>query len=153
MASKVSIESVLDACRAAKVPADVVTTIMKTIQTYAEEEALAKEEKPPKAKLQTVMLINDPDGSLAKAGITSLGGWVIQMDRDAPVSAVVDRLKEGALVFNRSPKGRKSPVKSLGEAIHYMTAKHLLDEAHPERRTRVQTKDVTQLVVVNGSTL
>jgi hypothetical protein len=134
----------------AKLPADQVTAILKTISEIKAEEDAAKEEKPPKAKLQTVIVVSDPEGHLAKAGIPELGGYVIQLDRDSHPGVAIDRIKEAALVYNRSPKGKKYPCKTWNEAVHYLTAKHLKDDSRPERRTKVQTKDLTAVIISNN---
>ncbi len=97
---------------------EVVGKIIEDINV--ELSALADEEKPPPVKKQHVMLVSDPEGKLEGMTFT---GWVLQIpEEDSPVVAV-ERLIKSGYDYNASPRGRRIPVKSIGEVCEVVTAK------------------------------
>jgi hypothetical protein len=51
-------------------------------------------------------------------------GWVVQIPEDESPVTTQDRLFRGAYDFNASKRGRLLPVKTVGEAIENVPAKH-----------------------------
>jgi len=54
-------------------------------------------------------------------------GWVVQLPEDENVLTAVERIHRAAYEFNASKKGRLLPVKTVGEAIESVPAKHFKD--------------------------
>ena len=93
-------------------------------------------EAEPKQKKQYVIVLSDPEGKLREVGNGFLG-WVTQIEEGGNPGEVVDRVKAAAIRFNESKRGRKVPVKTLGEAFESMPARFFKDEV---KRTSVKTK-------------
>ncbi|MGF1531736.1 MAG: hypothetical protein ACFCU4_10315 [Puniceicoccaceae bacterium] len=82
------------------------------------------EPKPPPVKKQFTILVSDPNGLLQDKDLV---GWVVQIpEEDSPVTAL-DKLYSGAYTFNASPKGRRFPVETVGEACEFVPAKFFKD--------------------------
>jgi hypothetical protein len=116
-----------------ELPQPTVERIMKDIQRQIEEEQQQKEaEKAQKKKRQFVILLSDPENELPGKDIV---GWVIQIpEEESPLSAP-ERIQRAAYDFNASPRGRKLPVLSMGEAIESVGAKFF-----KEQEVAVKTK-------------
>lgn len=79
------------------------------------------EENPPAVKKQFVILVSDPEGRLPKHDFV---GWVLQIPEAESVATTHDRINRAAYDFNTTKKGRLLPVKTVGEAIENVPAKH-----------------------------
>jgi hypothetical protein len=79
------------------------------------------DEKPPAVKKQFVILISDPEGRLPKNDFV---GWVLQIPDTESVATTLDRVFRSSYDFNTTKKGRLLPVKTVGEAIENVPAKH-----------------------------
>ena len=94
--------------------------------------AEASEEKTPAVKKQFVILVSDPEGRLPKADFV---GWVLQIpDSESPVT-LLERIHKAAYEFNTTKKGRLMPVKTVGDTLENVPAKHF-----KEVETFVKTK-------------
>lgn len=80
------------------------------------------DDKPPSLKKQFVILVSDPEGKMPK---TDLVGWVLQIPESESPATTVDRVCRGAYDHNTTKKGQLMPVKTIGEAIENVPAKHL----------------------------
>ncbi len=98
-------------------------------------------EKKPVVKKQYVMVVADSEGKLKGQDFM---GWVLQIPEDDNPAEAVERVWKGAADFNRSPKGRKIPVKTLGEACEFGSAK-----IFKERGVWIKTK--TPVLVASAS--
>lgn len=92
------------------------------------------EEKPPAVKKQFCILISDPDGRLP-AG-QEFAGWVLQIPEDENVATTQERIFRAAYEFNTTKRGRLLPVKTVGEAMENVAAKHF-----KEAQVWVKTKE------------
>lgn len=109
-----------------ELPQPTVERIMKDIARQVEEEQRAKEEeKAPKKKRQFVILLSDPESELPKKDLV---GWVVQIPEDDSPLSVQERIQKAAYDFNASPRGRKLPVLSMGEAIEAVSAKFFKEQ-------------------------
>src|SRR4051812_39475249 len=79
------------------------------------------EEKPPAVKKQFVIVISDPERRLPKNDFV---GWVLQLPENDSPATTPDRVFRAAYDFNASKKGRLLPVKTVGEALENVPAKH-----------------------------
>ena len=114
-----------------------VASIMEDLRRQlAEEEA----DKPPveRVKKQFVVLVSDPEKHLEGKIKT---GWVLQIPEEDDPSTVEARLTEAALAFNTSPKGRKLPVNTIGEACEALGPK-----ATKEYKVWIKTKEPTYIL-------
>lgn len=94
--------------------------VLQDIQEVIREEEQAKDEKPPPVKKQFVLLVSDPNGHLDGIDLT---GWVTQIPEDDSPITVTERITKGAYEFNASPKGRRLPVQTIGEACESVPAR------------------------------
>ncbi|MEM8867439.1 MAG: hypothetical protein AAGC73_04145 [Verrucomicrobiota bacterium] len=118
--------------------AGIMEEINIELQALEEERA----NRPPPVKKQFVVMLSDPEGTLAESDIT---GWVAQIpEEDSPTTAP-DRLIRAAYEFNTTPKGRRIPVQTVGEACEVVTAKLL-----KEQNIWIKTKNPILVVPVNN---
>ena len=78
------------------------------------------EEKAPPVKKQFVILVSDPNGHLVDQDLV---GWVLQMPEDADSRFCEEHLCQAAYEYNTTPKGRRLPVQTIGEACEVLTSK------------------------------
>lgn len=110
----------------AKVDLDVVKAILQRnemdvrsvnsiIEDIQREMKMIQEENPPapRVKKQFVILLSDPGGDLPDKDLT---GWVLQIPEDENVLTAEERIHKGAYDFNQTPKGRRLPAQTVGEA-------------------------------------
>jgi hypothetical protein len=110
----------------AKVDLDIVKHILQRneldirqvnaiIGDIEQELKLIKEENPPAPRVakQFAILISDPEGTLPERDLT---GWVLQMPEEDSPAILEGQIHKAAYDFNQTPKGRRLPVKTIGEA-------------------------------------
>lgn len=102
-----------------------VNGIMHDVEMELQAEEEEKANKPPAVKKQFVVLLSDPDGTLAEKEVT---GWVAQVPEEESPASAPERLINAAYAFNASPKGRRMPVETIGEACENVTAKLLREQ-------------------------
>ena len=119
-----------------------VADIMNEVQMQIQAEEEEKANKPPAVKKQFAVLLADHDGSLAQRDIT---GWVVQVPEEESPGTAPARIHEAAHAFNASPKGRKMPVKTMGEACEVVTQKFL-----KEQNVWVKTKTPIEAIAVKN---
>ena len=98
----------------------VLRRIIEEINHVVEPDPAA-EDKPPPVKKQWVILVSDPEHRLPK---DSLAGWVLQIPESESPATAADRVFRGAYDFNVTKRGRLLPVKTVGEALENVPAKH-----------------------------
>jgi len=99
-----------------------VSQIMEDISKELEKE---DEPKPPPVKKQFAVLVSDPQGKLANV---DLSGWVLQIPEEENPKMVTEKIFRAAYDFNASPKGRRFPVQSVGEACETVTARFFKEQ-------------------------
>ncbi len=97
-----------------------INEIMQDVQLELQSEDEDRANRPPPVKKQFVVLLADHDGSLADWDIT---GWVVQIPEDDSPAAAAARIRFAACEFNTTPKGRRMPVQTIGEACEVVSAK------------------------------
>jgi hypothetical protein len=109
-----------------------VNAIIEDIQ---QEMKVLQEENPPAPRVpkQFAILISDPEGVLPK---TDLTGWVLQMPEEDSPAILEGQIHKAAYEFNQTPKGRRMPVKSIGEACESVPAR-----IFKEQQVWVKTKE------------
>lgn len=124
---KASIETVHEALQGREVEPDKIQQILKDIE--AAEAAKLEEERAnrePAVKKQFVLVVSDPNGVLPEG--LEIVGWAVQIPEDDCTSTTLERIHRAAYEFNRSKKGRKYPVKTIGEAAEAVGARFLKEQ-------------------------
>ena len=93
------------------------------LQIQIEEEERAN--RPPPVKKQFVVLLADADGALAEKDIT---GWILQIPEDDSPAVTSERIIRATYNYNATPKGRRLPVKTIGEACEVVGPKFMKEE-------------------------
>lgn len=85
------------------------------IERITKEQQMLDAEKPkePAVKKQFVILVADPYGDLPKRDLV---GWVLQIPEEDAPATIEERIHRAANAFNTTPKGRRLPVETIGEA-------------------------------------
>lgn len=111
---KASIETVNTVLCEEELEPNRITKILRKIEEQAAAEAEAdKANREPPVKKQFVIVVSDPRGTLPSEDYV---GWVCQIPEDDPTADTVDRIIRASYEYNISKKGRKYPVKTIGEA-------------------------------------
>ena len=128
--TKIEVNLVAEVLKKNHVEPEKLRAIIEEINAVVANEA---DEPTPTVKKQFVILVSDPEGKLPK---DDLVGWVLQIEESESVATTQDRINRAAYDFNASKKGRLLPVKTIGEAIENVPAKHF-KEAGAWVKTRV----------------
>ena len=103
----------------------MVAALMRALEEELKAEEEEKANKPPPLKKQFVILIADQNGVLQNMDLT---GWVLQIPEEDSVTVAAERIIKAAYEFNTTPKGRKMPIESIGEACECVTAKFFKEQ-------------------------
>ena len=110
-----------------------INDIMQDINLELQAEEEEKANRPPPVKKQFSIVLADSEGLLADKDLT---GWVVQIPEDDSVTAAPERIIRAAYEYNTTPKGRRMPVQTIGEACEAVTAK-LFKEQNVWVKTKV----------------
>lgn len=114
-------------------------TVAQVIEDLNEEIVNSvDEEKPKPVKKQFVMMVSDPHNEIPQKDFT---GWVLQIPEEDSVYLSEERLIKAAYAFNQTPKGRRLPVKTIGEACE-----HVATRLFKEENIWVKTKEPVYLL-------
>lgn len=116
-----------------------VNEIMNEVEMELKAEEEEKANRPPPIKKQFSIILSDPEGELSEKDLT---GWVVQLPEDDSVTAAPERIIKAAYEFNSTPKGRRMPVQTIGEACEVVTAK-LFKEQNVWIKTKIPVLAVT----------
>jgi hypothetical protein len=97
-----------------------INEIMHDIEMELKAEEEERANRPPPVKKQFSIVLSDPEGKLAESDLT---GWVVQIPEDDSPQVAPERIISAAYEFNTTPKGRRMPVETIGEACEVVTAK------------------------------
>lgn len=122
--AKVDINHVAEVAQRVQVEPDKVREMIERLNMLADAASQADEDKLPAVKKQFVILISDPEGRLPSNDFV---GWVLQIPETESVATTQERIFRSAYDFNASKKGRLLPVKTVGEAVESVPAKHFKD--------------------------
>lgn len=101
----------------------VVSRIMDDIEIELKNQV--DEEKPPPVKKQWCIMISDPGGDLQGKDHT---GWVLQIPEDDSPATTQERVINAAYDYNASPRGRRIPVQTIGEACEVVPARFFKEQ-------------------------
>lgn len=116
--AKVDIELVKMVLTRNEVETRLVAGIIQELQQ--EQAAEVDEEKEKPVKKQWVVVVYDPEGELEGKEFT---GSVVQIPEDESVYTAVERLHRAGYEFNTTKKGRRMPVKTVGEVCEHVPAR------------------------------
>jgi hypothetical protein len=97
-----------------------VAAVMQDIEMELKAEEEEKANRPPPVKKQFSILVADNDGQLKDQDLV---GWVVQIPEDANLQSAPSKIIQAAYEFNSTPKGRRMPVETIGEACEAVSAK------------------------------
>ncbi|MFP4156064.1 MAG: hypothetical protein ACLFU4_00430 [Opitutales bacterium] len=102
-----------------------VNDIMHDVQMELQAEEEERANRPPPVKKQFSIVLADTEGELSKKDIT---GWVVQIPEEDSVTVAPERIIRAAYEYNASPKGRRMPVETIGDACEAVTAKFFKEQ-------------------------
>jgi len=103
-----------------------VRQVARILEDITQEIAAAvDDDKPLAVKKQFVILLSDPRGELKGKDFT---GWVVQIPEEDRPTSTEDRLTRAAHQFNASPKGRRMPLKTIGEVCETVPSRILKEQ-------------------------
>lgn len=118
--AKIDIEEVGLVLQREDLPQDKRTAIMRSLEQILRDLEAEKADKEPPQKKQLVMLVSDPEGKIESGSLT---GWVIAIPEEESPVITPELIQRAANDFNTSPKGRRLPVTTVGEACEAVSAK------------------------------
>lgn len=101
----------------------IVSRIMEDIEVELKNQV--DEEKPPPVKKQWCIVISDPAGELQGKDHT---GWILQIPEDDSPATTQERVINAAYDYNASPRGRRIPVQTIGEACEVIPARFFKEQ-------------------------
>lgn len=120
---KIDVNQVAEILKRQQLAPAVLRQVVEEMNLLTQAET--DDERPPAVKKQFVILVSDPEGRLPDG---ELAGWVLQIPECESVGITPSRIFRGAWDYNATKKGRLYPVKTVGEALENIPAKHFKDE-------------------------
>ena len=102
-----------------------INEIMQDIELELKAEEEERANRPPPVKKQFSIVLADNEGILEDKDLT---GWVVQIPEDDSVTVAPERIIRAAYEYNTTPKGRRMPVETIGEACEAVTAKFFKEQ-------------------------
>lgn len=125
---KVTIELVHETLSTNNLEPEKIQKILAEIEEQAAAEAEAqKANAEPPVKKQFIILLSDPRGTLPEG--QDYVGWVLQIPEDESAATATERLIRAAYEYNISKKGRKYPVRTIGEAAEAIGPRYLKEQS------------------------
>lgn len=147
MPQKFALEEIQDSLRQAELPDEKITEVITDLQRRGEEIAEdTADEASGREKWQYVVLINNAEGVIPD-NVPAMYGWVVKIPESATPMDAKTRAISAGQDFNMSPKGRRVPVRNVGEALQNVGRK-IMREGHG---LQVQTKEAVVCMVINGT--
>lgn len=139
MSTKLDATKVADILKSEHADPALIRAVVEKINILTMRE---EDEKEPTIKKQFAIVISDPENRMPKADFV---GWVVRLPEDESIATTKDRIYRGAYDFNASKRGRLLPVKTVGEALESVPAKHFKDSG-----LWISTKTPVLVVVTNN---
>jgi hypothetical protein len=118
--AKIDIEEVGVVLQREDLPQEKRAAIMAGLEQILRDIEEEKAGRPPAPKKQLVMLVSDPEGKIESG---SLVGWIVAIPEDESPVMAPELILRAANDFNTTPKGRRLPVETYGEACESVSAK------------------------------
>jgi hypothetical protein len=136
---------ILSSILAQELPEDKAAAILRKVikeqEAVVEEEQAEKEktkEQNPKVAKKFVFAITSSETPLPK----DLVGFLFQMPEETPTRNIERQISEAAQEFNQTRKGKKNPVKTVGEAVEVISPK-IFKNAGVDRKAKVAIEVVS----------
>jgi hypothetical protein len=117
---KIDVSKVAEILQKNHIEPAVLRRIIEEINLVVQPDP-AEENQTPPVKKQFLILVSDPGHRLPKDDFT---GWVVQIPEDESPVTTQERIFRGAYDFNATKRGRLLPVKTVGEAMENVPARH-----------------------------
>jgi phage FluMu gp28-like protein len=104
------------------VKAAVIEDIIEEMNLQTEDK-----EKPPQQKKQFVVYTKEGCAKLLAEAKDSTG-WLLQILEEESPASCDQKIANVMNAFNATPKGRRMPIKTLGDAFEYIPAKFFKEE-------------------------
>lgn len=142
------LHTVTTTLREQKVPVEVIQKVENNLEVAIKEQKAERSEGPKnKSKNKFVVVALDPDGKISEAG--GLTGWVINVEEEMPDQEIFDRISRAANAFNDTKKGRKQPVRNVGETFE-IPRKFWKNPEKPSEKTLIKTKLPIYILSTDG---
>jgi len=102
-----------------------INEIMQEVEMELKAEEEERANRPPAVKKQFSIVLSDNEGLLTEKDLV---GWVVQIPEEDSVTAAPERIIRAAYEYNTTPKGRRMPVQTIGEACEVVTAKFFKEQ-------------------------
>lgn len=145
-----TIFTVQESMRESGATPELINAVVADLRKTAQQEKEARQSAPKKPKSQFVVL-KVRSGDAADANGAHLG-WVLQLDEGASPMVAYDRVVAAANAFNGSKKGRRVPVKTVGQCLESVPARWY-KTANPTEITRVKTRVPTAIITIQSNDL
>ena len=137
--AKVSLDLVKEVLQRNGIDARKLAEVLNEIKAQAEADAVERE-KP--VKKHHVVLVSTPEGGLPE----DLVGWVVQVPEEDNPTEATERIVATANRFNASPRGKKLPLTSFGDACQSLPSKQL-----KENNVWVRTREPVRVIPVGNA--
>ncbi|MGD1030957.1 MAG: hypothetical protein ABSA05_07430 [Opitutaceae bacterium] len=134
--AKIDISKVAEILKKNRIDPAVLRRVIEEMNLAAQPEP--GEDTPPPVKKQYVLLVSDPENRWPKH---DFAGWVLQVPESESPSTTRERILKGAYEYNATKKGRLYPVRTIGEAIENVPARHF-------REAEVWVRTKTPVIVL-----
>jgi hypothetical protein len=115
----------------------------ETEETDTNEDLTDNSEDLPKVKYEYVIILNDKEGYLKDKEIA---GWVVQQEENADAGMILGKMKDAAKDQNETAKKKTSRITSMEDMFDGLKPKWL-----KSKNIRIKTKDLTRVIISNGS--
>lgn len=123
---KVSVELIHEVLSNNSLEPETIQKVLQQIEEQAAAELEAeKANQEPTVKKQLVLLISDPRGLIPDHDFV---GWAFKIPEDDTPILALEKLIRASYEYNISKKGRKYPVKSVGEACEAVGSRFLKEQ-------------------------
>lgn len=127
---KIDIDEIPQILLSLKIDSKTVQQVADKLREVAEDNAADAGPKAPKGKYKYLIVASDPENKYPD--IENVPMWVFKVKDEEKHTEVLPRFFKGVYDFNaKSRKGRKNPIKSVGDGIQAVGAKHFKPEKSP----------------------
>lgn len=144
---KVSIGDVAECLKQSNATPALIRQTIEALNLKVAKAEEGKEEKPPALKMQSVVVLSDPEGRLKGHDYVA---WIMQIEESGSPSTVLERIKHAAATYNETRKGKLYPVKSVGEALESIPRKGWATD-DPGSKTTVKTREPVLVVPTSNA--
>ncbi len=130
--AKIDVSKVAEILKKNQIDPSVLRRVIEEMNLAVQPDP-GDDEKPPAVKKQFVVLLSDPEGRMPKNDFVA---WVLQLPENESPATTAERVFRSAYDYNTTKKGRLHPIKTVGEALENVPAKHF-KEAEVWVKTKV----------------